>query len=113
MASYRLHYFPDRNSYELALMRSKFSSGVDRFLRRPHPRWRNTVNAMGEIALFQEDGVRLNQTAPILLKLAEKYGRFGAAGKEEQFELLRWLFWNNHKLSGDMAPYRFTRAASG
>ena len=30
--------------------------------------------------------------------------------KEEQFELLRWLFWDNHKLTGFMATYRFQRA---
>ena len=30
--------------------------------------------------------------------------------EEEQFELLRWLFWDNHKLTGYMATYRFMRA---
>jgi glutathione S-transferase len=52
--------------------------------------------------------MRLTQTAPILLKLAE-YGRFGATSKQEEFELLRWLFWDNHKLTGYMATYRFMR----
>jgi hypothetical protein len=36
--------------------------GVTRTLQ-----WRATVNAMGEIPVLEEDGVRLTQTAPILL----------------------------------------------
>ena len=116
MPSYRLHYFPESgNSYKLALMLTlcgqsfepvwtDFGGDVTRTAE-----WRKTVNEMGEIPVLEEDGVRLTQTAPILLKLAEQYGRFGAAGREEQFELLRWLFWDNHKLTGYMATYRFQR----
>ncbi len=55
------------------------------------------------------DGERLTQTAPILLKLAEQYGRFGGETPAEKFELLRWLFWDNHKLTGYMATYRYFR----
>jgi glutathione S-transferase len=81
-----------------------FGGGVTRT-----PEWRANVNPMGEIPVLEEDGVRLTQTAPILLKLAEQYGRFGAGNAQEQFELLRWLFWDNHKLTGYMATYRFQR----
>ncbi len=48
----------------------------------------------------RSDGERLTQTAPILLQLAEQYGRFGGETAKEKFELLRWLFWDNHKLTG-------------
>jgi len=81
-----------------------FGGGVTRTLA-----WRQTVNAMGEIPVLEVDGVRLTQTAPVLLKLAGQYGRFGGETQEEQFELLRWLFWDNHKLTGYMATYRFHR----
>jgi glutathione S-transferase len=113
---YRLHYFPESgNSYKLALMLTlcgqsfepvwtDFGGGVTRTAE-----WRASVNAMGEIPVLEEDGVRLTQTAPILMRLAEQYGRFGATTKEEQFEMLRWLFWDNHKLTGYMATYRFQR----
>ena len=40
--------------------------------------------------------------------LARQYGRFDGETEDEQFELLRWLFWDNHKLTGYMATYRFT-----
>jgi glutathione S-transferase len=117
MPAYRLHYFPESgNSYKLALMLTlcgerfepiwtDFCGGVTRT-----PAWREAVNQMGEIPVLEEDGVRFTQTAPILLKLAERYGRFGGETAEEKFELLRWLFWDNHKLTGYMATYRFQRA---
>jgi glutathione S-transferase len=105
MPTYRLHYFPESgNSYKLALMLTfcgqtfepvwtDFGGGVTRAAE-----WRRTVNEMGEIPVLEEDGVRLTQTAPILLKLAEQYGRFGGDNAAEKYEVLRWLFWDNHKL---------------
>jgi glutathione S-transferase len=116
MPNYRLHYFPESgNSYKLALMLTlcgqafepvwtDFGGGITRT-----PDWRGSVNEMGEIPVLEEDGVRLTQTAPILLKLSEQYGRFGGATAEEKFEVLRWLFWDNHKLTGFMATYRYLR----
>jgi glutathione S-transferase len=117
MPSYRLHYFPESgNSYKLALMLTlcgqtfepvwtDFGGGVTRT-----PEWRRDVNAMGEIPVLEVDGERLTQTAPILLMLAKQFGRFGAETEHEHFELLRWLFWDNHKLTGYMATYRYLRA---
>ena len=116
MTTYRLHYFPESgNSYKLALMLTlcgqtfepvwtDFGGGITR-----SPEWRRTVNEMGEIPVLEEDGVRLTQTAPILLKLARQFGQFGGETEQEQFELLRWLFWDNHQLTGYMASYRFMR----
>src|SRR6201997_671553 len=117
MPKYRLHYFPESgNSYKLALMLTlcgesfepvwtDFAGGVTRTAE-----WRRTVNPMGEIPVLEVDGERLTQTAPILLTLAKQYRRFGGETEQEQFELLRWLFWDNHKLTGFMATYRFQRA---
>jgi glutathione S-transferase len=116
MPSYRLHYFPESgNSYKLALMLTlcgeafepiwtDFAGGVTRT-----PEWRRTVNEMGEIPVLEVDGVKMTQTAPILLQLAEQFGRFGGETPEERFAVLRWLFWDNHKLTGYMATYRFMR----
>jgi glutathione S-transferase len=117
MTTYRLHYFPESgNSYKLALMLTlcgqrfepvwtDFGGGVTRTAE-----WRNTVNRMGEIPVLEEDGRRMTQTAPILLRLAARYGQFGGASEDEQQEILRWLFWDNHKLTGYMATYRYQRA---
>ena len=116
MTAYRLHYFPESgNSYKLALMLTlcrqvfepvwtDFGGGVTRTAE-----WRASVNEMGEIPVLEEDGARLTQTAPILLKLADRYGRLGGDNAAEKYEVLRWLFWDNHKLSSYMATYRFYR----
>jgi glutathione S-transferase len=116
MPTYRLHYFPESgNSYKLALMLTlcgqtfepvwtDFGGGVTRSVE-----WRRDVNEMGEIPVLEVDGERLTQTAPILLKLAQQFGQFGGETEQQQFEVLRWLFWDNHKLTGYMASYRFMR----
>ena len=116
MPTYRLHYFPESgNSYKLALMLTlcgqdfeliwtDFGGGVTR-----KAAWRQSVNEMGEIPVLEEDGLRLTQTAPILLRLAGRYGRFGGSD-DDGHEILRWLFWDNHKLTGHLATYRFLRA---
>ncbi len=116
MSRYRLHYFPESgNSYKLALMLTlcgetfepvwtDFGSGVTWT-----PEWRARVNPMGEIPVLEEDGRKLTQTGPILLHLAERFGRFGGRDQPERFEVLRWLFWDNQKLSGFMASDRFLR----
>ena len=116
MPSYRLHYFTESgNSYKLALMLTlcgetfepiwtDFAGGVTRTAEL-----RRSINEMGEIPVLEIDGVRMTQTAPILLQLAEQYGCFGGDTAEEKFALLRWLFWDNHKLTGYMATYRFMR----
>src|SRR4029077_2280893 len=116
MPAYRLHYFPESgNSYKLALMLTlcgqtfepvwtDFGGGITRTTE-----WRRSGNELGEIPVLEVDGERLTQTAPILLMLARQYGRFGGETEAEQFGLLRWLFWDNHKLTGAMATYRFLR----
>ena len=116
MHRYRLHYFPESgNSYKLALMLTlcgqqfekvwtDFGGGVTRTAE-----WRASVNEMGEIPVLEDDGERLTQTAPILLRLAERYGKFQGDGEAERFEVLRWLFWDNHRLTATMATYRFQR----
>ena len=116
MTAWRLHYFPESgNSYKLALMLTlcgerfeavwtDFASGVTWT-----PEWRRDVNPMGEIPVLEADGEALTQTGPILLRLAERFGRFGGRDEAERFEVLRWLFWDNQKLSGFMASYRFLR----
>ena len=114
MATFRLHYFPESgNSCKLALMLTlcgqafepawtDFGGGITRTAE-----WRRTVNAMGEIPVLEIDGVRHTQTAPILLRLAERFGAFQGDTEAERSEVLRWLFWDNHKLTGYMATYRY------
>lgn len=53
-------------------MWTDFGGGVTRTAA-----WRQAVNAMGEIPVLEADGESLTQSGPILLRLAEQYGRFG------------------------------------
>jgi glutathione S-transferase len=117
MPQYRLHSFPESgNSYKVALMLelsgqawepvwTDFQGGQTR-----SPEWRATVNEMGEIPVLEDGGERLTQSAAILLRLAECHGQFGPRDDAERQELLRWLFWDNHKLTSYMATYRFLHA---
>src|ERR1051325_10853362 len=79
-----------------------FGGGVTRTAE-----WRARVNEMGEIPVLEDGGERLTQTAAILLRLAERYGCFGPRSETERWEILRWLLWDNHKLTSYMATYRF------
>jgi glutathione S-transferase len=113
---YRLHYFPESgNSYKLALMLTlcgeSFEPVWTDFAARVTwtAEWRAAVNPMGEIPVLEDGAEKLTQTGPILLRLAERYGRLGGESEAERFQVLRWLFWDNQKLSGFMATYRFLR----
>jgi glutathione S-transferase len=68
------------------------------------------INVMGEVPVLEHNGVRLTQSGVILDYLAEKLGRFGAGDADERREMLRWLLWDNHKLTSYTATYRFLRA---
>lgn len=116
MPHYRLHYFPESgNSFKIALMLTlcgqtfepvwtDYGSGITRT-----EDWRRAVNMMGEIPVLEEDKLKMTQTAPILLHLSKAFDRFGGCDEAERFEVLRWLFWDNHKLTSYMATYRFLR----
>ena len=117
MTAYRLHYFPESgNSYKIALMLTlcgqtfepvwtDFGGGVTRTTE-----WRENVNEMGEIPVLEEAGARYTQTAPICCASPRDTVDFGGESEGERSEILRWLFWDNHKLTGYMATYRFNRA---
>lgn len=62
------------------------------------------INAMGEVPVFRENNLTLTQSAVIQLHVAERTGRF--LGRDRN-ETLRWLMFDNHKLSGQAGPARF------
>jgi len=68
------------------------------------------INVMGEAPVLEHRGVRLAQSGVILDYLAETLGTFGPADAIERREILRWLLWDNHKLTSYTATYRFLRA---
>lgn len=81
-------------------------------LTRSEP-WRQAENEMGEVPILEIDGKRLTQSAAILLYLAERHGRYGGANDDERQDVLRWLFFDNHKFTSYFATYRFMKSFAG
>lgn len=62
------------------------------------------INEMGEVPVFREGGLTLTQSAVIQLHVAEQTGKFQGGVRNE---VLRWLMFDNHKLSGQAGATRF------
>ena len=67
------------------------------------------MNVMGEVPMLEHRGAVLCQSGVILDYLAETLGRFGPDNPVERREILRWLLWDNHKLTSYTATYRYMR----
>jgi len=74
------------------------------------PQWRESANEMGEVPVLDDGTRRLTQSGVILTHLARQHGAFGGVGEIEQQEVLRWLFFDNHKFTSYFATYRFMKA---
>lgn len=68
------------------------------------------INVMGEAPVLAHGKLRLTQSGVILDYLVERFGRYGWTDEAERREILRWLLWDNHKLTGYTATYRYLRA---
>ncbi|MBO0345430.1 glutathione S-transferase family protein [Roseibium sp. CAU 1637] len=116
MSDYILHCFAQSgNAYKAALMLEL--SGADW-----KPEWvdffngatrqegfREGVNEMGEIPVLVHGDLRLSQSGVILDYLVETLGTFGWETEAERREILRWILFDNHKLTGYTATLRFLR----
>ena len=65
------------------------------------------VNEMGEVPVLVDGEVKLTQSGVILDYIAGKTGKLGASNDSDRREILRWLLWDNHRLSGMVGPRRF------
>ncbi|MGX9357091.1 glutathione S-transferase family protein [Roseobacteraceae bacterium S113] len=71
------------------------------------PEYRADVNPMGEAPVLVDGDTRLTQSGVIQMYVTEKSGKFGGATPEEAREVMRWVFWDNHKLSSQAGMTRF------
>src|ERR1700741_4332338 len=106
MAEYTLYCFPQSgNCYKAALMLQLCGADwkprfVDFFNGETRtPEYRAKVNEMGEVPVLEHDGGRLAQSGVILDYLASHFGKFGWRDEAERREILRWILWDNHKLT--------------
>ena len=114
---YRLHGFcQSGNTFKVAfLLRAlgqpwepvfvDFMNGVTRT-----DAWRDQSNEMGEVPVLEEDGRRMTQSGVILIHLANRHGAYGGETESDRQEVLRWLFFDNHKFTSYFASYRFMKS---
>lgn len=65
------------------------------------------INAMGEVPVLVDGETTLSQSGVILDYISSKSGKLGGKSAAERREVLRWMFWDNHKLSGPIGTTRF------
>jgi glutathione S-transferase len=71
------------------------------------PDYRSAVNNMGEAPVMVDGEIRLTQSGVIQDYVSEKSGKFGGRDSTERREILRWVLWDNHKLSSMAGVTRF------
>ncbi len=69
--------------------------------------YRETLNNMGEAPVLIDGDVRLTQSGVIQQYITDKTGMFGGTTDAERYEVLRWVLWDNHKLSSMCGVTRF------
>jgi glutathione S-transferase len=114
LAEYTLYCFAQSgNAYKAALMLNLCRADwqprfVDFFNGETRtPEYREKVNEMGEVPVLEHRGRRFTQSGVILDYLASTFGKFGGATEDERREILRWILWDNHKLTSYIATLRF------
>ncbi|WP_170782753.1 glutathione S-transferase family protein [Ruegeria lacuscaerulensis] len=110
----KLHCFGESgNSYKAALALEMsglewepvfvdFFKGVSRT-----PEYRAEVNEMGEVPVLTDGDFRTSQSGAIQAYVTEKSGKFGGKDRDENYDIFRWVLWDNHKLSSNAGMTRF------
>jgi glutathione S-transferase len=115
MAEYTLHCFAQSgNAYKPALALELAGADwkprfVDYFNGETRTPAYRAINLMGEVPVLEHRGATLSQSGVILDYLAGTLGRFGPKDAAERGEILRWLLYDNHKLTSYTATCRFMR----
>src|SRR5437016_13336157 len=113
MAEYRLYCFAQSgNAYKVALTlnlcgadwEARFVNFFKGETRTPEYR---AITEMGEVPVLEHGGTRLSQSGVILDYLVEQFGRYGWKNNDERREVLRWLLFDNHKVSSYAATLRY------
>ena len=66
--------------------------------------YRAELNEMGEAPVLETGDAKLAQSGAIQEWVADRTGKFGGT---DRYEVLRWQFWDNHKLSSYAGMTRF------
>ena len=113
MPGFTLYCFAQSgNAYKAALMLNLCGADwaprfVDFFNGETRTPAYRAVNEMGEVPVLEHDGRRLSQSGVILDYLASHFERYGWRDEDERREILRWILFDNHKLTSPIATLRF------
>ncbi|SFR42257.1 glutathione S-transferase family protein [Litoreibacter janthinus] len=64
------------------------------------------INPMGEVPVMVDGDLTLTQSGAIQQYVVDQTGKFGGAASDK-YEVLRWVLWDNHKLSSQAGMTRF------
>lgn len=117
MAAFTLHGFSESgNAYKAALMLELCGADwevrrVDFFKGETRGEDYRALNVMGEAPVLvhhrEEGDFTLTQSGAILIYLSRHFGKFGHQTEAEEYEILRWILFDNHKLTSYTATERF------
>ena len=115
MTTHKLHCLKESgNSYKVALALSIAGLPWEKVVvdyfggETRQPAWRAEVNELGEVPVLEVEGRKLSQSGVILLHLADHVSALSLS-EEERPEALRWLLFDNHKFTANLATYRWLR----
>ena len=119
MSEFSLYSFAESgNSYKVALMLKLCGADweplrVGFFAGETRGEQYRALNVMGEAPVLvhhrPEGDFTLTQSGAILIYLSRHFGRFGHENEAEEYEILRWVLFDNHKLTSYTATERFMR----
>ena len=114
MSDYQLYCFGESgNAYKAALILELCGADweprfVDFFNGETRSDdYRSNVNEMGEVPVLVHGDRKLTQTGVMLEYLATTLGKFGWNNDDERYEILRWMYFDNHKFTSYNATLRF------
>ncbi|MEP6020899.1 MAG: glutathione S-transferase [Paracoccaceae bacterium] len=108
----KLHCFGESgNSYKAALALELSGLDwepvfVDFFNGASRTEAYRALNTMGEAPLLIDGDLKLSQSGVIQQYISDKTGKF-AGDDDARYEVLRWVLWDNHKLSSMCGMTRF------
>ena len=97
------------NAYKVALMLQLCGAKweprfVDFFAGETRTPEYRAINEMGEVPVLEHGAKRLSQSGVILHYLAGHFAKFRG---DDPLEVLRWILWDNHKLTSYIATLRY------
>jgi glutathione S-transferase len=70
------------------------------------PEFRRDLNNMGEVPVLVSGDLKLGQSGVIQQWITDQTGKFGGTA-DQKYDVLRWVLWDNHKLSSQAGLTRF------